>query len=106
MAHRPIEQKKRRKAIRALSRHPLPARINLIEWLMDRSHAGTRKEAQELILAKRVRTGSHVLGVVVDRVPGPTAAMEQALGRPQTLIEKEVVAPLVNAEFRKSIIVL
>jgi hypothetical protein len=106
MAHRPIEAKKRRKAVRAFTRTPLQARINLIEWLMDRGHAGSRKQARELILAKRVRSDSHVLGIVNDQVPGPTAAMEVALGRPPTMVTQEVVAPLVDAKLRKTIVVL
>lgn len=63
MSHRPIEEKKRRRVAKALRRRPLPARIDLIDWLTDRGHARTRRHAREIILASRVKSESHVLGI-------------------------------------------
>ena len=63
MSHRPIEQKKRRRVAKALRRSSLPAYFDLWTWLIQHGHAKTRKEAREVILAKRVKANSHTLGV-------------------------------------------
>jgi hypothetical protein len=106
MSHRPVEQKKRRRVAKQLRRRPLPARIDLIQWLLDHDHAKTRKQARELILDKRVKADSHTLGITVATVPGPTATLDILMGREPTMVEKEVVAQFVDAKHRKSILVL
>lgn len=106
MSHRPIEQKKRRRIAKELRREPLPARIDLVQWLMDRGHAKTKRQARELILAKRVRSDSHTLGVTTASVPGPTAVLDAMKGDPPTMVMKEVVAPYVDAMHSPRIIVL
>ena len=106
MSHRPIEQKKRRRAVKALLRKPLPARIDLVQWLVDRDYAPTRRAARELILAKRVKSESHVLGVTVAEVPAPTAQMDVLMGREPRMRKEEVVAPYVDASLRSTIVVI
>ncbi len=66
MSRRPIEAKKRRRVARAIRSRPLPAYFDLVEWLVSREHAPTKRVAREMILAKRVRANSHVLGVGKD----------------------------------------
>jgi hypothetical protein len=73
---------------------------------MDRGHAGSKKQARELILARKVKVDSHVVGLDTQSVPGPIAQMERALGREPTMVTEIVVAPLIDARHRKSIIVL
>lgn len=63
MAHRPIESKRARRVTRALTRKPLPAYLDLIQWLIDHGHARSRRLAREIILAERVKANSHTLGV-------------------------------------------
>jgi hypothetical protein len=106
MSARPIEQKQRRRVAKTLRRRPLPAYIDLVEWLVARGHAPTKRAARDLILAKRVRSESHTLGVQRERVPGPKAMLEYALGREVTMVEEDVVQPLVPANLRDTIIVL
>ena len=105
MSKRPIEQKKRRRVAKSLRRASLPAYINLIDYLVTRGHAETRREACDLILSKRVKSESHVLGVKRESVPGPRAGLEMALGREITMVEKDVVSPFVSADLRSSITV-
>lgn len=61
MSHRPIMQKKLRRLKKAL-RAPLPVHFDLVAWLKDRRYAQTTGEANRLILAGRVRSGSHTIG--------------------------------------------
>lgn len=49
--------------MRALTRRPLPAYFDLVQWLLDHGHARTKREAREIILADRVMANSHTLGV-------------------------------------------
>lgn len=105
MSKRPIEQKKRRRVSKALRRSSLPASIDLIDFLVSRGHASSKREARELILAKRVKSESHVLGLQRATVPGPKAQLELALGREITMVEEDVVAPFVSASLRNTITV-
>lgn len=95
MSARPIEAKQRRRAAKALRRRPLPAYINLIDWLKDRRYASTTGEAKAIILAKRVKADSHPLGVKKMPVLQPD----------MTIKEEDVVAPLVPADLRGRITV-
>lgn len=63
MSHRPIEQKKRRRIAKALRRGRVPAFFDLTKWLIAKGYARSRKEARELILARKVKSDSHVVGV-------------------------------------------
>lgn len=105
MSARPIEQKQRRRVAKSLRRSALPAYIDLVQFLISRGHAATKREARNLILAQHVRSESHILGIKREKVPGPTAVLEQALGREITMIEEDVVAPLVSASLRNTITV-
>lgn len=63
MAKRSIEEKKRRRIAKALRRGTLPAYFDLVELLVSRGLAPSRREARLLILAKRVKVDSHPVGV-------------------------------------------
>lgn len=106
MSHRPIEQKKRRRVAKALRRKPLPAYFDLVEFLVSRSHAKSKRAARDLILAKKVRADSHTLGVTKAMVPGKTALLDVLSGREPTMVEEEVVAPLIDAKLRTNVTVL
>lgn len=105
MSHRPIEQKQRRRVAKALRRSTRPTSFDLIEYLMSRGYANTKREAREMILAKRVKSESHILGVKQAMVPGPKSELELALGREVTMVQKDVVAPIVPSSLRRSITV-
>lgn len=105
MSRRSPEQKKRRRVAKSLRRSPLPASIDLVDYLVTRGHASTKRAARDLILAKKVKSESHVLGIKRASVPGPKAELELALGREVTMVEKDVVAPLVPASLRSTITV-
>lgn len=62
MSKRPIIDKQLNR-LRKSTRHKLPAHFDLVQWLKDRNHAQTTGEAERLILAGRVRSGSHKIGV-------------------------------------------
>lgn len=106
MSHRPIEQKKRRRVAKKLRREPLPAYFDLVEHLTSRGHARSRREARELILAKKVKSESHVLGITQQMVPDKTSLIDFLAGRPTKMVQKDVVAPLVDTKLRKSLTVL
>lgn len=55
-------EKQLRRLRRSLRRGRLPARIDLIDYLKLHGHAQTTGEATRIIIAKRVRSESHVLG--------------------------------------------
>ena len=63
MSSRPIEVKKRRRVAKKLRRESPTAFFDLWQWLIDHGYARTRKEAREVILAERVRSNSHTLGI-------------------------------------------
>lgn len=95
MSRRPIEQKKRRRVAKALRRSLLPAYIDVVQWLIEHGHAKNRREAREIILAKRVQANSHTLGVGKVNVQTATGIKEQ-----------EIVFEHVPAELRPDILVL
>lgn len=100
MSHRPITAKKVRRMRRALNRRPLQASINLLEYLVDRRLARSRREAREMILAKRVVVDSHPLGI--GRAP---VAAKNDKGEIEVEI-KDVVHPVVPADLRSKITIL
>lgn len=106
MSKRPIAQKKRKRVAKVFRRTPLPAYIDLVQWLVDHGHARTKREARDLILAKRVKAESHVLGVQKATVPATTAVMDVLMGREPRMEVREVVAPYVDAQHRRNIVVL
>lgn len=62
MSKRPIAQKKLNRLRKALNRTPLPAYIELIDWLKFHRHADTTGQAIKLLVDGRVRSESHVIG--------------------------------------------
>ena len=62
MAKRSIDDKKRRRVAKALRRTPLPAKFDLVEWLIFKGHAKNKKAAEGLILDRRVLAGDDVVG--------------------------------------------
>lgn len=64
-----------RRVRRALRRTP-DRYFDLIQWLLDHRHASTRKQAKDLILARRVKADSHALGVAKRPVQTPNGIEE------------------------------
>ena len=62
MAKRSMDDKKRRRVAKALRRTPLPAKFDLVEWLIFKGHAKNNKEAEGLILDRRVVANDEVVG--------------------------------------------
>lgn len=65
MSHRPVTAKKIAKLRRSIQKNggALPVYIDLIDWLKTRGHAQTTGEAKKIILARRVKSESHALGI-------------------------------------------
>lgn len=105
MSHRPIN-KKAANRVRKAMRNELPAYFDVVQWLINRKHAKTRKEAEQIILAKRVRSGSHTIGVETREVFTPLTALQIARGVEPKLEEKEVVQTYVPVNVRDQLIVL
>jgi hypothetical protein len=81
--------------MRALTRRPLPAYLDLVDWMLSRGHARSRREAREVILAGRVKANSHTLGVGEQPYLTPD-------GKVKT---RKIVLPHVPADLRPDIIV-
>lgn len=64
MARRPIRKKQAARLRKALTRHPLPAYIDLVKWLKTHGHAQTTGEARKLILAGRVKSNANAIGLI------------------------------------------
>jgi hypothetical protein len=62
MSRRPIKDKQMRRLRRALERRPLPAWIDLVQWLKFHRHAYTTGQALRLLLDGKVKSESHVVG--------------------------------------------
>jgi hypothetical protein len=88
VSRRPINDKKLARLEKLVTRRPLPARIDLIQWLMDRKHAQTKREADLLLRSGHVRSESHIVGRVQADVNGLTMWVAQ---------------PLVDASLRKTL---
>lgn len=66
MAKRPINEKRAARMRKAMTRKPLPGYIDLVKWLRQHGHAQTAGAARDLILDKRVKIDSHVVGVATE----------------------------------------
>ena len=107
MSHRPILMKRANRVRKAL-RQQLPAHIDLVQWLKMHGYASTTGEAEKIILARRVKSESHVLGVVKGRAPKASAQLKIMLGRELTdddFEESDVVERYVPARLATSIYV-
>lgn len=97
MARRPIMQKKLNKLRRTLRKNggALPTYIDLIEYLKVRRIAQTTGHAKAIILAGRVKSESHVLGI--KRV---------SMLKDGKVQDVDIVDPLVPARLRGTLTVL
>lgn len=91
MSKRTSQSKKIRK-LRHLLRYPLPAYIDLVQYLKLRRYARTTGEAKKIILAGRVKSESHVLGIV--NLPTLVDG---------TIKDMDHVSPLIPAHLRPTI---
>lgn len=91
MSHRSIESKKLNRLRKALRRTP-DRYIDLVDWLQTRGHADTAGQARKIILARRVKSESHVLGIV---------KMPQLVGN--KVEDVDTVQPLVPASLRPTL---
>lgn len=62
MSHRPTNRKAAAKMRKAMRRTP-KAFFDLFEWLVIRGYADTHGQARKVILNKRVKSESHVVGI-------------------------------------------
>lgn len=99
MSHRSIEAKQRHKVAKAFRVTP-PRYFDLVDWLVAHKHASTKTKARKLILDKKVRSGSHVLGVRRMKIDVPVLPW---LIKTE---EKDVVRPHVPVSLRGKIEVL
>lgn len=66
MSHRPINEKRAARMRKAMTRKPLPAYVDLVKWLRSRGHAQTGGAARDLILAGRLMSDSHKVGITTE----------------------------------------
>jgi hypothetical protein len=110
MSHRPIAKKQAAKMRKVIERQTPETGINLIHWLKDRRYARTTGEAKRLILAKRVVSESHPLGIgkepkVVQEDGSPIPRFGKIEG--QVKVEMvDAVDPIVPASVRGTLRVL
>lgn len=95
MAKRSVKAKQVKRMRKALRVSP-PAFLDLIEWLQSHRHAQTADAAREIILAGRVRHGSHTVGIVQVNVKSPNGKLGT----------EPDVYPFVPAEWRADLIVV
>lgn len=108
MSHRPIRRKQANR-LRKAFRQTLPAFIDLVAYLKLRGYAQTSGEAEEIILAGRVKSESHTLGIAKGKVLRDDAKLKALMGREITeddLREVDVVQRHVPASLRATIQVL
>lgn len=96
MSHRPIFDKRIARLRKLTQRTPLPIGFDLVQWLKDRRYAQTTGEANRIILADRIRSGSHVIGTELIDGIGPD-------GQPE---KQKVVARYQPARYKSDLIVL
>lgn len=95
MSHRPIEQKQRRRAAKAFRRRPLPSYFDLVQWLIDNRHAATKRQARKLILDEKVRSDSHIVGIL----------RNQLTVKDGGVTTEDVVDPRVSVDLRSGLVV-
>lgn len=108
MSRRPILKKRANKVRKAL-RGELPAYLDLVQYLKDRGHAQTTGEAEKIILAGRVRSESHKLGITQAKQPKRHARIKARVGlllNEDDYEMTDVVQRRVPATLRDSIQVL
>lgn len=108
MSHRPLN-KKRAARVRKMLRATPATQIDLVQWLRDRRYARTTGEAERIILAGRVKSESHALGIKKGKRLTESGRLKLALGREVTdedIEERDVVDRLVPARLRSTITVV
>lgn len=95
MSKRPIAAKKLNRFRKAM-RKELPRQLDLVQWLVDHGHADTTGAAQRLILARRVRSESHPVGV--EQIP--------TLSAEGKIVNVDVVQRYVPASTRSTLCVV
>lgn len=106
MAKRSSQSKKLKRLRKALYRQPLPAKIDLVNWLKTRSYADSTRQAVELLKDGKVKVDSHVVGRTRQAVQRPLTAFETLRG--DTAPEPElqwVASPIVPASYRDRLVV-
>jgi hypothetical protein len=81
---------------KAVGRTQLDTYINLLEWLRDHGYADSNGAARKIIMERRVRSESHVLGIGKEPRMTPEGRIDLV----------EVVHPVVPAEVRPTLHVL
>lgn len=61
---------------KAVTRKPLPAFIDLVPWLKERGYAQTNGAARDIILAGRVKSESHTVGIAEELRPQPDGSVK------------------------------
>jgi hypothetical protein len=111
MSHRPNNAKKLARLRKELTRAPLPAYIDLVQYLKDRGHAQTAGQAKRMLLAGKVRVGANAVG----RRAEPEAKAFRAPQHPQRLLAHRqspdvvdgfVLSPTLDARHRNDIQVI
>lgn len=108
MSHRPILKKRANKLRKALRRTP-EGFIDLIAYLKDRGYAQTSGEAEKIILAGRVQSESHKLGIRKSTQLKAGAALRASVGielGEDDFEEVDAVARHVPADLRSTIQVM
>jgi hypothetical protein len=110
MSHRPIARKRAAKMRKVIERQTPETSIDLIQWLKDRRYARTTGEAKRLILAKRVVSESHPLGIGKEpklvKEDGTEIRRFENYDGPVKVELVDAVAPVVPASVRGTLRVL
>jgi hypothetical protein len=110
MSHRANNAKKINRLRKTIARRPLPAYIDLVQYLQDRGHAQTAGQAKRMLLDGKVRVGANAVGRRAD----PTAKPVPVSQHPQRLLAHRqhpdivkgfVLDPLVKSSLRGEITV-
>ena len=107
MSHRPINTKKANR-VRKFMRNTPDAYIDLVAWLKMHGHADTTGAAERLILDRRVRSESHVIGIAQGKRAKDNVRIKLLMGRQLTEDDYEdvpVVQRWVPAQLRPSLTV-
>ena len=80
MSHRSIRKKQAARLRKALNRKPLPAYFDLVQYLIDKRYATTRKQARELITSKQVSVDGTPVGIQEQRVPNKEGRLRLSIG--------------------------
>lgn len=92
-----------RKALRS----SLPARFDLVQWLKDRRYADTTGQAEKIILAGRVKSESHTLGIGHTKRLKPLTKLEKITSTSSHTLENvDVVERYIDVALKPNVHVL